>query len=208
MIVIVLVLIFLLLVGNELWSRRRQPHTELSRKFIHVTVGSLVAFWPFWFSWQQIEILSALFLVVLVISKLLGVFQAIHSVQRPTWGEFFFAISVGGVPLLTHNRWIYVAALLQMALADGLAAIVGVTYGNGQAYTVFRHKKTLLGTATFFLVSLTILIVSCHLGHVSLSVPQLLGVSALVTVLENLGIAGLDNLFVPVAVTLLLKHLV
>jgi len=202
---VVIALILAILIGNEWWHRRFQPHSELSRKFVHITVGSLVAFWPFWFSWQQIEWLSIVFLVAVIISKQLGVFQAIHSVQRPTWGEFFFAIAVGGVALITHNKWIYVAALLQMALADGLAAVVGVRYGNGQAYTIFRHQKSLAGTVTFLVSSYVILLVCSQVGLLPVSALMLFGISLLATILENLGVAGLDNLLVPLSVALLLR---
>src|ERR1700679_212107 len=91
--------VFVLLTVNELWWRRHTIHSELSRKFIHVSVGSFVAFWPYFLSWRQIQLLSIAFLVVVVISKHMHFFRAIHSVQRPTWGEILFAIAVGAVTL-------------------------------------------------------------------------------------------------------------
>lgn len=195
----------LLLIVNETWSRRRNPHGELSRKFIHISVGCLVASWPFWLSWTEIRWLSLAFLIGVVISKQLRVFQAIHSVQRPTWGEFFFAIAVGGLTFITSNGWIYAAALLQMSLADGLAAVLGVKYGNGQAYTVFHHKKSLVGTVTFLVVSIAILTWYVTTGDAQLGWLHLMGISLLAMVIENLAVAGLDNLLVPVVVAALLR---
>jgi dolichol kinase len=121
--------VFCILVLSELWHRRHAGSNELSRKFVHVTVGSFVAFWPFFLSWNQIVFLSGAFLVGIAASKYLNIFQAIHSVQRPTWGEIFFAMAVGIIALVTQSKGIYAAALLQMSLADGLAAVIGGRFG-------------------------------------------------------------------------------
>lgn len=198
--------VFILLVINEFWWRSRVVHTEFGRKFIHVTVGSFVAFWPFYLSWREIELLSIAFLIVVIASKRLKLFQAIHSVQRPTWGELFFAVAVGSVALVTHDKWIYAAALLQMALADGLAAIIGVQYGNRLKYLVLQHPKSIAGTITFFVVSLGILLGYGHYSGESLAVGYAVLISALAGALENIAVWGLDNLLVPLLVAFMLVH--
>lgn len=198
--------VLVVLVVNELWWRSRTVHSEFSRKFVHITVGSFVAFWPFFLSWRQIVGMSAAFLVVVSVSKYMRVFQAIHSVQRPTWGELFFAVSVGSVALITHNKWIYTAALLQMALADGLAAIVGVRFGNPQKYLVFGHAKSVAGSLCFFLVSFGILMAFGRWSDQMLSFGYAAAISAAATTLENLAVIGMDNLLVPVLVALMLVN--
>jgi phytol kinase len=198
--------VFILLVISEWRWRMRPVRDEFSRKFIHVTVGSFVAFWPFFLSWDQIEFLSIAFLVVVGLSKYFKLFQAIHSVQRPTWGELFFALAVGLCAVVTHDKWIYAAALLQMSLADGLAAIIGVKYGNPFKYTVFKHAKSVAGTLTFLVVSLAILLAFNHWGDEPLSLSYILLVSVIASGLENLASLGLDNLLVPLFVALMLVN--
>lgn len=199
--------VFVLLVMAELWWRRRPVHGEFSRKLVHVTVGSFVAFWPFFLSWNEIRVLSVAFLLGVVISKYLGLFNAIHSVQRPTWGEVFFALAVGVLTFITQDQWVYAAAVLQMGLADGLAAVVGIKYGNATRYLVLGHRKSIVGTMTFFATSLIVL-QGFNLWASSPVEPiQLLGIAALATVIENIGVKGFDNLLVPVTVGLLLTHL-
>ena len=178
---------------------------ELSRKFIHITVGGFVAFWPFFLTWQEIELLSVAFLVVVGLSKHLNVIKAIHSVQRPTWGEIFFAIAVGLIAWITHDKWIYMTALLQMSLADGLAAIVGMRYGMRQKYLIFGQAKSIVGSLTFFAVSLATLLVYVHFSHVYLSLVELVGLAIAATIIENVGIYGLDNLLVPLLIALALR---
>ena len=201
--ILIVLTVFVLLLGSELWWRKHQLHGEFSRKFIHITVGSLVAFWPFFLSWRQIQLLSIAFLIVVVVSKYLHLFQAIHSVQRPTYGELYFALAVGIVPFITHDKWIYMAALLQMSLADGLAAIMGSRYGK-QSYLVFGHTKSVVGTVTFFVVSLSILIGYIYLSGDDLSALLILSVAAGAAVLENLAVRGLDNLLLPIMVAVIL----
>jgi phytol kinase len=206
LILLTVITVFLLLVINELWWRVRAVHDEVNRKFVHITVGSFVAFWPFFLSWHQIELMSVAFVIVVSISRYLNLFKAIHSVQRLTWGELFFALAVGLVALVTHDKWIYAAALLQMSLADGLAAIIGVQYGNPLKYLVFKQAKSAAGTLTFFVVSLAILLVINQWAGWPGGLVYLLAVSAIATVLENVAALGLDNVAVPLAVALLLAN--
>lgn len=201
-----ILVVFVLLTLNELWWRRHTVHSELSRKFIHVSVGSFVAFWPYFLGWGEIRLLSLAFLGVVVLSKYLHVFQAIHSVQRPTWGEIFFAVAVGAITFITHDKAIYAAALLQMSLADGMAAVIGTRYGNRQKYLVFSYTKSVLGTLTFFVISFLILIGFSHYAHTYVALAWIAGISAAASAIENLAIRGLDNLLVPLAVALLLTY--
>lgn len=201
--IVTVLAVFLILVGSEFWWRRRITHSEFSRKFVHITVGSFVAFWPFFLTWNQIRLLSIGFLVVVGVSKYLHVFRAIHSVQRPTYGELYFALAVGLLTFVTHNKWIYMVSLLQMSLADGFAAVVGVRFGR-QSYLMFSHRKTLIGSLTFFATSLAILVAYAQLSGIHLSPVFIVGAAALAAIIENLGVAGLDNLLVPLVIAVLL----
>jgi len=196
-----------LLIFSEVWWRNTKVHGEISRKFVHITVGSFVAFWPFFLGWRDIEILSVAFVVGIATSKYLRIFTAIHSVQRPTQGEFFFALAVGCIALITHDKWIYLTALLQMSLADGLAAVVGVAYGRRSGHKVFGQLKSVAGTATFALVSWATLIIYNHYGHSPLSLLTMLALTLMATLIENAAVFGLDNLLVPLLVAVAMRLL-
>lgn len=195
--IISVIVVLTLLVASELWWRKHDKHGEISRKFVHITVGSFVAFWPYFLTTQQIILLSAAFLAGVLISKYLNIFQAIHSVQRPTFGEFCFALVVGLLAFIADHPHIYTAALLAMALADGLAAVVGTHFGKRQRYVVFGSIKSVSGTATFFVATCLIL-----LGYViatpgALALALILPIALVATILENVAVRGLDNLLVP-----------
>jgi phytol kinase len=206
MFILTIIAVFVILILNELWWRKHTMHGEFSRKIVHVSVGSFVAFWPFFLDWWQIELLGLAFFIVVGLSLQFRLFQAIHSVQRPTWGEIFFALAVGLCAVITHDKWIYAAAILQMSLADGMAAVVGVRYGSRQNYRVFGYTKSVIGTLTFFVVSLAILVGYMHFGDQNVALGWIIGLSALASAIENIAVRGLDNLLVPVAVALLLAH--
>ncbi|HVU59258.1 MAG TPA: hypothetical protein VHC98_00225 [Candidatus Saccharimonadales bacterium] len=201
----VLVVLLLLLTSEWLW-RRHEVDPEYTRKFVHITVGSFVAFWPLFLSRKEIVGLSLAFVIVVLASQYFQVFRAVHSVQRPTWGELLFAVSVGALAYVSHDGWVYLAALLRMSLADGLAAIVGTKFGKTTRYYSFGHAKSAVGSATFFITSLAIL------AGYSIFTPNpfslwFFGIAAGATLLEALAIRGLDNLLVPVLVAVALNPL-
>ncbi len=198
--------ILAVLVGSEFWWRRSNIHGEFSRKFVHITVGSFVAFWPWYLSWHQIELMGIAFLIVIGLSKYFNVFEAIHTVQRPTWGEMLFAAAVGLIALITHDKWIYAASILMMSLADGLAAVVGVRYGGKQRYSIFGYAKSLMGSAAFFVTAMAILLAYNHFGPHPLSLAGVISTSVTATLLENLAVNGLDNLMVPLLITVVLAN--
>jgi len=198
--------IFGLLVGSELWWRKRRPHDEFSRKFIHIVVGSMAAFWPFYLAWGWIVALSVAFVVVIMLSRYFGVFKSLHAVERPTWGEIYFALAVGVLAFVTHQPWIYAVALLHMSLADGLAAVVGVTWGKDTQYKVLGHTKSVVGSLTFFVVSLALLTGYSMITMHTIDVTLIIGLAAAATAIENFGGYGLDNLLIPLLVGVVLTR--
>lgn len=196
--------VFIVLLVSEYGWRRHWLANEVGRKFVHITVGSFVAFWPFFLSWDKIRLISLAFLVVVILSDRFKLFHAINSVQRPTYGEIFFAISVGLLTFITHSRAIYAASILQMSLADGFAAIVGTRYGRDNKYFILGHAKSIAGTAAFALTSLIILSGYGIFAVVGLPIVKILIGTVIATAIENIVSFGLDNLFVPLAVGLLL----
>jgi dolichol kinase len=205
--ILTICIVLSLLVISEAWWRTRKPHDELSRKFIHITVGCFAAFWPYFLSWKQIIFLSAAFVFSVAVSQYFGIFKAIHAVERPTWGEICFAAAVGMLALVTKVPAVYTVALLHMGLADGIAALVGTAYGRGNKYKVFGHVKSVAGSLAFFAISTVLLIGYATTAPEPISAVALVGLAVGATALENFAIRGLDNLLVPVLVASVLTML-
>lgn len=191
----------------EFGKRKGWLAHEFGRKFVHIIIGTFVAFWPLILSWPQIILLSISFIIGIVVSRWLNIFKAIHSVQRPTWGEVYFAAAVGILAFVTRDGWIYMAALLHMALADGMAAVIGVRFGARNKYVVFGHTKSFIGSTTFFVISLGIIVGYTYQSDAAINPLVVGGIALVATALENMSPKGLDNITVPVWVAIALTLL-
>lgn len=200
--------VFVLLVLTEILWRRNSLRGESARKFIHIVVGSYVAFWPFFISFQAIQLISAAFLIVVGISLRFSIFKAIHGVARKTWGEALFAVGIGLIAVLTNEPWIFAACILHMSVADGFAALAGKRWGKGNRYHVGNHEKSIVGTSVFWFCSLLIT------GLAIANIPDLqadmsiylLWLPFATSLTENIGIGGTDNVLVPLLVYLALTY--
>lgn len=198
-----LALIFVLLVGNEILCRKKSIDPETGRKIIHILVGSFIAFWPLYMSWDDIRIISAILFVGVFASYQLGVFGAIHNVKRRTSGELWYPIGIGLSALLTTQPWIFCVAILHLSLADGFAALAGKKYGF-MHYRIGEHTRSIIGSFTFLLISFGL----CMFAFLILRRDHVPGISLavfavtpfLATAVESISRRGLDNVFVPLAV--------
>jgi dolichol kinase len=146
----------ILLLGEYLW-RKRILKGEFARKFIHIFAASFAASWPLFTSRPYIVLLSLIFVAALVIVKKLGLFKSLHSVKRVTYGEVWYALSIGAIALLFKDDVIYMVAVLHMALADGLAAVVGVSLKDSAKKFIFNGlTKSIAGTLTFIVISFSL----------------------------------------------------
>jgi phytol kinase len=188
----------------EFGYKRTWWHGEGARKFVHMLVALQAAFWPLFLDWNEVRLISIGLTIGFVISMKLRLFQSLGSVARLTYGEVFFALIIGALTLVTSSKGIYAAAILHLGFADGLAALIGLRYGRTTTYHIFNHRKSLVGTTTFFITSLAILVGFSLLSSAGLSWQYIVLGSAIATLLENIGVIGLDNLLVPAWIVLLL----
>jgi phytol kinase len=202
---LVVVVTFCILVAAEYLARSRSIHAELTRKLVHVAVGTFVAFWPFFLSWRTIQILSLVFFVVVSLSIKFEIFRSIHAVQRNVLGELLFAIVIGVLAAISPTPWVFTAAMLHLSVADGVAAVVGLSWGNTNAYKVFGKKKSIAGTLAFIVASYAILLLFGIFSHASTSVLTLLWLPLLAAAAENVAVYGTDNLVMPLLVALVLS---
>ncbi|HJP96597.1 MAG TPA: hypothetical protein VJ843_04480 [Candidatus Saccharimonadales bacterium] len=192
-----------LLVAEHL-ARHTNLHAELTRKFVHMIVGTFVAFWPFFLSWRQIELLSLAFLAVVIVSVKFTIFQSIHTVPRRAFGEISFAMVIGFLALFSSSAEIFMAAMLCLSIGDALAAIIGLLYGEKNQYKVFGKTKSVAGTAAFFVTAVLVMTLYVTLTSNSAGIMNLFVIPALATITENVAVNGADNLIMPLLVALLL----
>ncbi|HYF96537.1 MAG TPA: hypothetical protein VD947_00695 [Patescibacteria group bacterium] len=201
-IILSLLVILALLVSSEFYWRKGKLEPETARKIIHILVGSFIAFWPLYMSWQTIQILSVLLLAGVLASYQFGVFGAIHKVPRRTSGELWYPIGIGLAALLTTQPWIFCVAILHLSLADGIAAVIGKKYGV-MHYKIGEHTRSIIGSFAFLVVSFVLcifafVVLKNELPGISLAVFAV--VPFLATAVESISRHGLDNVFIPLVV--------
>jgi dolichol kinase len=201
--------IFVLLVIAELLAKHDILKGEYHRKFFHISAGTFIAFWPWLVSWEMIQILSIAMLAVMIANRYLGLFTYHGRIRRISYGDMFLALAILISSYISHNKIFFAIAVLEVALADGLAAIVGSAYGKGWTYKVFGYKKTVVGSMMFWLVTVEILTAGLLSAHNIYSYQDyyylLLLMPPLLTLMENLAIYGIDNLIIPVLTIMVLR---
>ena len=200
----------ILLASEFFWRTRIFKRAETPRKLVHILTGVYIAFWPLLMSFRWIQALSLLLFAAVYASKRLHLFRSIHSVDRPTYGELLFPLGVLVSATFAQSGWVYMAAVMHLSLADGIAALVGVRYMKRFGYKVFGQPKTVIGTAAFYITSLFIIAATMLLDPAAYGNNVQLVILLLplgTTFIENVAIYGTDNLFVPIAVIAILDTL-
>jgi phytol kinase len=213
-ILLVLALLGLAFLLLRLFEKHRSPHPEVLRKLMHVPMGLITASFPWLFDqvWPVL-LLAASSLAVLVLvrsgfSATRSVRGVLHGVERSSWGELLFPVSVALLFVLAQgDPLLYSVPILILALADAVAALIGVYYGQTQFKTL-EGSKSIEGSFAFFIVAFLCVHVAVLLftdsGRVeSLLIGLLMGI--IVMLFEAVAWRGLDNLFIPVASFALLK---
>jgi dolichol kinase len=202
----------ILIIGELLW-RAKIFRGENARKFIHIATATYAAFWPFFVERYYIAGLSLVFILALLTVKRLKIFKSIRAVKRSSYGEIWYAVSIGALALVFKQNYVFMIAVLHLALADGFAAIIGKYMAKKAVNFNFnRSRKSLAGSATFFIVSFILNLAYWTLvPNVSLDSLQALSpifysmVSAmLLSAVEIIAPKGSDNVAVPFAAAVLL----
>ncbi|HEX9670435.1 MAG TPA: hypothetical protein VGC93_13260 [Thermoanaerobaculia bacterium] len=201
--------VFLALLGGaELWRRCGRPNPEWTRKLVHVGGGLTCLLFPFMV--ERLWIILALALAmtgIFTAAARLGLLASLHGVERPSRGAEYYPLAIFLVLLLAGERtWLYLAAILVLAVADAFAALVGSRYGVVR-YQVQDESKTLEGSLVFLLIAfLAIHLPTLLMTDLARPVCVLAAVlvAVLVTGFEAISLRGADNLFVPMAVVVVL----
>jgi len=200
---------FLLFSAMGLLSRIDNAHVvarELKRKALHISVGLTALSFPLFLTapWMIVTALG------LVVAWLLAVRRipilrrhfgsVLHEVSRDSLGEIYFALSIGGLLLLTQDKPLFfVIPILILALADASAAIIGKVFPIGPLSGIARGK-TVAGCAAFFAVAFVVSFGSLvGLADLQLAHALMLATALAVTTCaaESVSRGGIDNFVVP-----------
>lgn len=199
-----------ILVAAEVWARLGAK-PEWTRKLVHLGGGliGLALPWLIESPWVVLALtasLSALF----ILGERLDLMKSLHKVERKTRGSEYYPLAIWLVFVIAADRrWLYLAAVLTLAVADAFAALIGSRYGKHR-YEVEDEYKSVEGSLVFFVIafaatSLPMLLMTA-LPRATCVLSALL-VAMLVTIFEAISLRGTDNLFVPIAVVFVLQKI-
>lgn len=198
----------ILLINEYLW-RQKALKGELKRKFVHIVAAVFIAFWPWLVSWRTIQFIGLAMVVVLLLNRQFKFLHYLGNVRKDSYGDVFLAVAVTVCALITDNNLFFAIAILHVALADGFAAIIGTQFGKKWRYEVFGQTKTLLGSMTFWIVSIWILGIGLLSAHdvipFATYAKLILLLPPALMVIENVAIRGLDNLLLPIVIVAILE---
>jgi dolichol kinase len=178
----------------EVLKRRRVGSSELLRKTVHIGDGLLASALPLFVSFRAIAGIALFFAGAMAISRRRRIFTAVHDVERRSYGEIFYPLGIALLATFFPHWRPFVYGVLVIALADGLAAPVGMRFGRRK----LPGGKSVAGSATFFAISLSV--------GLALALAPVVAIAAAVvlTVAEASLRYGLDNLVLPPLAALLI----
>lgn len=193
---------------TDLLAKKHKLSSELSRKIPHVLSSLAVAAAPFWVGMKIMPVFGVIDIAALALLRKFNIFSAARRVNRKSWGDLFFALGFMAAALITDSKWIFATAILYVGLADAAAALVGQKIGKHK-YKILSHTKSLEGSAAFFVVAVIITFFAVFVAPagLSLAVPIVLLLPIVATLVEAIVPYGLDNLFLPIVVTIALSSL-
>lgn len=207
---IVLFLVMMMIVAAELVRRLMNGNSEITRKFVHVVAGILMAFAPTVFhSGIPALLLSTLAIIGTFVAVRFGFLQSLHDTERVSYGTTYHPLAF---LLLVLAFWddaphILSIAILVLAIPDALAAIAGRSVSAPHVFAFSNDRKTIEGSATMFAATAaSVGIFLTTIDNVTPYPPVIIALvtATVVTAWELICTRGLDNLSVPLSTAFML----
>lgn len=201
-IISVIYILFVLLISKLLENKGE----EISRKFIHIALCNIWFIFAYFFdSLICAVILPTFFVFFNALSYKYKIVKSMERKENDGFGTVYYAISIVAIVIITYsvgNPWIGLSGMLIMGYGDGLAAIIGQKI-KSKEFKVGNTKKSIAGSLTMFIISMFILLIILNMLNVQYFIIKAIVIALIATILEFISIKGLDNITVPVIVTLL-----
>ena len=196
---LILLYLFSIFLISIVFQKYNKDSNEIVRKIIHIGIGPLIPIAQFLKIDQNSALIFTGFVSLMVfINYSYRLLPAIEDVERKSYGTLFYCLSLFILITLFWDKDPYalITGFFIMTFGDGLAGLVGKSF-KSKTWIFFKQKKSLFGTVTMFLLSL---IVVCSIGYAqqkSLNFNFLI-IAFFATLLEQISVLGIDNLFVPI----------
>ena len=181
---------------------------EFSRTFVHIFVINWWFIASFLIKDYWLAISTPIFFIIFnSLNVYYNWIPSLNTKRRDSnKGPIYYSIAVFLLTAATfHTPSMHIVGgigLLVMAYGDGFAALIGQKYGT-HSYTIFKGHKTFEGSFTMLVVSMIVITTYQFLQLGTVDYVQVLLLSVLATLVEAISPHGIDNLFIPILVSLL-----
>ena len=175
---------------------------ELSRKVIHIGTGPVILIaWLFDIP-KNIAVFSALFITIaLVVNYQYRLIPTIEDIERKSFGTIAYGISITLLILLFWPNYALSISLgvLSMAFGDGLAGLIGKSI-KSPTWSILGQTKSIAGTLTMGTVVAITTETITSINHIDIQPLEIIVISLIATLLEQISPFGIDNITVPIGV--------
>jgi len=190
-------------IAFSILSRKIFPNQkELSRKIIHIGIGPIILL-AWWFQIpSSIAISCSAFITsVLIINYRYRFIPEVEDIQRQSYGTIAYGVSITLLLILlwSSDPSAVSAGILVMAFADGLAGLIGKKIKSPN-WKVLGQTKSIAGTIVMALVTATILVLVGNISTLTITPLNILSITSIAVILEQISPFGIDNITVPIAV--------
>ena len=196
-----------------LWLSRRGLARTYVRDVLHVGAGLWPLGWRAWHSpWPPVLVATAGAVLLLAVPQLARRFAAAGKLERAVSGEgeawsglVLYALSAAlftAIGLLGHAPFPAAAALLALALGDGLGGLVGRLWGRHRYRVPWAKTKSLEGSVVVAWLAAHGTAMAALLYGAPLTAGRVLGAGVAAAMAEAVAPRATDNVLVPLAVWL------
>ena len=191
-------IVFIFLI-SKLFKNFYPNNQELLRKIIHIGMGPLIPLAKFLEIEQSAaQYFAGIMSILIIINYIYRLFPIIEDIDRKSFGTFFYCFSLLILISLYWERdpLALTAGFFIMSLGDGLAGLIGKNF-KSKNWEIFNQKKSILGTATMFIVSFFVISILGYTNNIDFNY-YYFGIAFIATLLEQISIIGIDNFSVPI----------
>ena len=196
-----LYIIFILLFTIFL-NKKYNVKKDITRKIIHILVTFSWIIMNYFFKYTYHMIIPPLtFIIFNYISYKYNFLKSMENSESK--GTIYYPVSVLLMAIFTfyNNNFApaYAIGLFCMGLGDGFAPLIA----NSIKSKKIINNKTVSGSISVLIITLIVVLIFNYYFNLNFSLFEFLTIAVIATLIELIGVKGLDNLYLPLGISFL-----